>query len=179
MKHEAAHEKVENAPFSIFYWRVIGILSYWQSLFCTIRQEDPQKSSCPCYFADRLPLAPNFSRLSQIEILFSVSFHLPVHCFISEVIVTKGRVATMLKRGRRSSHPSVLFHYAILRITKKAILSSAVVLPNKKNCRFSTDQEHSSRREWQAFEGTQAGVPNDGFLPYTLETLLGYPTKYV
>jgi len=47
----------------------------WQSLFCTIRQEDPQKSSSPCVdFADRLPLAPNFSRQSQIEILFSRQF---------------------------------------------------------------------------------------------------------
>ena len=43
--------------------RVPRVLSYWQSLFCAIRQEDPQKSSSPCAdFADRLPLAPNFSR---------------------------------------------------------------------------------------------------------------------
>ena len=34
-----------------------------------------------------------------------------------------------------------------------------------------------NRREWQAFEGKQAGAPNDGFLLNTLKALVGYPAK--
>ena len=117
MKHEAAHEKVENAPFSIFDWRGNQPLSQGSLPLAAALLRDPsvgrakeQLSLCRL----RRSLATRRTSQDNPKLRsFCSHFHLPVHRFISEVIVTNGRVATMSKRGRWSSHPSVLFHYAI------------------------------------------------------------------
>ena len=102
--------------------RVPRVFSYWQSLFCAIRREDPKRAAL---LVQTSQIACHLRRTSQdnprLRSSFpSVSTFRCTASFRTSSLPT-AVVATMLKRGRWSSHPSVLFHYAMLRITKKAI----------------------------------------------------------
>ena len=118
MKHEAVHEKAENAPFSIFDWpgsqpRSQGSLPLAAALLRDpwIGRAKEQLSLCRlrrslATRAELLKIIPNWDPFFRQFPPSGALLHFGSHRY---------------QRGRWSSHPSVLFHYAILRITKNAI----------------------------------------------------------
>ena len=153
--------------------RVPRVLSYWQSLFLRDPSRGPAKeqlslcrlrrSLATC--AELLKIIPDWDPLFRQFPPSGALLHFGRHRYQRQ-----SRHYVKARSLKQSSFSFISLRHC-WELQRRQFLSSAVdstsqfrVLPNKRTVGSLQIKNIYSRREWQAFEGKQAGAPNDGFL---------------